>query len=340
MPRRSIGLFHDTKTLCTASTTASLRISFQASGKMRPFLRPHPMPSRLAAYACLALSMALVGSYVALSKPLVAALPVFLLAWMRFGIGGAAMLHWLRKPADEAPLTRGTRRLLFLESLLGNFLFSICMLYGVSLTSAVSAGVIMASIPAVVAILSWALLGERVSGRVWIAVACAVAGIGLLATGKEAGGDTGQAVLGNLLVVAAVLCEASYAVIGKKLTGVLGPRRITSLVNLWGLVLMTPFGLYQAWGFDFAAVRPGTWLLLLFYSLAASVWSVWLWMTGLRQVPAALGGVFTVMLPVTAALVGVVVLDEPFGGLQAVSFALALAGVVLATAPGRAAATG
>ena len=35
--------------------------------------------SRLAAYACLALSMSLVGSYIALTRPLVAALPVFLL---------------------------------------------------------------------------------------------------------------------------------------------------------------------------------------------------------------------------------------------------------------------
>ena len=104
---------------------------------------------RLFAYACLALSMSLVGSYVALSKPLVAAIPVFLLAWMRFGIGGLGMLPWLRKPADEAPLTARTRGLLFLESVLGNFLFSICMLFGVSMTSAVSAGVIMASIPAI-----------------------------------------------------------------------------------------------------------------------------------------------------------------------------------------------
>jgi drug/metabolite transporter (DMT)-like permease len=289
------------------------------------------MPPRFVACACLALSMTLVGSYVALSKPLVAALPVFLLAWLRFAIGGLAMLHWVRKPSEEAPLGRSTRRLVFLESLLGNFLFTICMLYGVSMTSAVSAGVIMASIPAVVAVLSWTFLGERVPPRVWGAVACAVAGIGLLALGKDATGESRHSLLGNLLVVGAVLCEASYAVIGKKLTGALGPRRITSLVNLWGLVLMTPLGLYQAWGFDFGAVRPGTWLLLLFYSLAASVWSVWLWMTGLRHVPAALGGVFTVMLPVTAALVGVVGLGEPFGALQAAAFGLALAGVLLAT---------
>ena len=45
------------------------------------------------------------------------------------------------QPADEPPLTPQTRGLLFLQSLLGNFLFTVCMIYGVSLTSATSAGV-------------------------------------------------------------------------------------------------------------------------------------------------------------------------------------------------------
>ena len=296
------------------------------------------VPSRPLAYACLALSMSLVGSYVALSKPLVAAIPVFLLAWLRFGIGGLAMLHWLRRPANEAPLAPRTKRLLFLESFLGNFLFSICMLFGVSMTSAVSAGVIMAAIPAVVALLSWAFLRERIAPRVWAAVACAAAGIGLLALSKpDAHGGpaspSGNSLVGNLLVFGAVLCEAAYAVIGKKLTGALGPKRITSLINLWGFLLVTPFGIYAALSFDFGAVPQGIWFLLLFYSLAACVWTVWLWMTGLKVGPASQGGVFTVMLPVSAALVGVFVLGESLGGLQLAAFAVALAGVVLATAP-------
>lgn len=97
--------------------------------------------------------MSLVGGYVALSKPLVAAFPVLLLAWLRFGIAALAMPHWLKRTPDEPPMTSRTRWLVFLESFLGNFMFSICMLFGVSLTSAVSAGVIMASIPACVAVL-------------------------------------------------------------------------------------------------------------------------------------------------------------------------------------------
>ena len=296
--------------------------------------------SRLVSYGCLALSMSLVGSYVALSKPLGAALPVFLLAWMRFGIGGLAMPHWLKRPADEAPMTGRTRRLVFLESLLGNFLFSICMLTGVSMTSAVSAGVIMAAIPAAVALLSWLLLKERIAPRVWLAIACAVGGIGLLATTKAApqAGSTvyPHELLGNLLVVGAVLCEAFYAVIGKTLTRALSPKRITALINLWGFALMTPFGAYQALHFNFAGVHPATWLLLVFYALAASVWAVWLWMTGLKGVPASQGGVFTVMLPVSAALVGIFALGESLSTVQFVAFALALLGVVLATLPSRA----
>ena len=292
--------------------------------------------------------MALVGSYVALSKPLAAVLPVFLLAWMRFGIGGIAMLHWLKKPADEPPLTPQTRRLLFLESFLGNFLFTICMIYGVSLTDAVSAGVTMAAIPAAVAVMGWAFLSERVAPRTWVAVACAVAGIALFSLSKpELPAHAAQALetenthnlawLGQLLLVGAVVCEAAYTVIGKKLTGSLGPKRITSLINLWGFALTTPFGLYLAWRFDFAAVGWGTWALLLFYALAACMWTVWLWMTGLKAVPAAQGGVFSVLLPVSAALVGVLVLGESLTGLQLFAFAIALASVLLATLPSRAA---
>jgi drug/metabolite transporter (DMT)-like permease len=241
-----------------------------------------PGLQRLLAYGCLALSMSLVGSYVALSKPLVAAIPVFLLAWLRFGLGGLAMLHWLRKPANEPPLTTQIRQLVFLESFLGNFLFSICMLFGVSLSSAVSAGVIMASIPAVVAILSWAFLRERIVPRVWAAIALAATGMALLGlaqptapAGASAPSLEQRAWLGHLLLFGAVLCEAAYAVIGKKLTGVLGPKRITALINLWGFALVTPLGAFAAMAFDFGAVRPGTWMLLVFYALAASVWTVW-----------------------------------------------------------------
>lgn len=293
----------------------------------------HPVP--WLAYVSLASSMALVGSYVGLSKILVLVFPVFLLAWLRFGIAAVAMATWLKRAPGEPVLSPHDRRLVFLESFLGNFLFSVCMLFGVSLTTALAAGVIMAALPGVVALLSWWFLRERIAARVLAGIACAVAGIALVSFSRHGEGDAAPASLwGNLLLLGAVTCEASYVVIGKKLTGSLSPRRISALINLWGLALVTPFGLWQAWRFDFSAVGAGSWWLLLFYSIAASMVTVWLWMTGLKHVPAARAGVFTVLLPVSAAAVGVAFLGERFSAAQAAAFALALAGVVLATWPG------
>ena len=308
------------------------------------------LQQRSVAYGCLALSMTLVGSYVALSKPLVAAIPVFLLAWLRFGIAAVAMAGWLKKPASELPIDRRTKGLLFLESFLGNFLFSICMLFGVSMTSAVSAGVILAAIPAVSALMSWYFLNERMGVRIWLSIAFAAIGIALLSLAKHPvgslydttlaiDGELSQAMIGNLLVFGAVLCEAAYIVIGKRLTANISPKRIASIINLFGFVLMTPAGIYYALSFDFVALHFSSWLLLLFYALAASVWTVWLWMTGLQTIPAAKAGVFSVMLPISAALVGIMFLGEAFTPLQAIAFAFALLGLFMATAPGKKPAT-
>jgi drug/metabolite transporter (DMT)-like permease len=293
------------------------------------------------AYASLAGSMALVGSYVGLSKLLIAVFPVLLLAWLRFAIAGVAMLPWLKRQPGEPPLSAANKRLLFWESFLGNFLFSICMLYGVSMTSAVAAGVTMAAIPAAVAVLSRVFLGERITPRVAGAIACAVLGIAALALVRAepmagtAAATSSPQFLGYALLVAAVLCEASYVVIGKRLTGQVSPQRISALINVWGLLLVTPFGLWQALQFNFAAVPPASWLLLLFYAIAASVVTVWLWMRGLKHVPSAQAGVFTVWLPISAAAVGVGLLGEPFGAAHLAALALALLGLLLATWPAR-----
>ncbi len=133
-------------------------------------------------YLSLAASTSVIGSYVGLSKLLVLVFPVFLLAFLRFGMAAVFMLPWLRRGPAEAPLSRRTRWLLFLESFFGNFLFSICLLFGMKHSSAVVAGVIMAGIPATVALMSWLFLRERIAPRTLAGIAMAVGGIALVAT--------------------------------------------------------------------------------------------------------------------------------------------------------------
>ena len=286
-------------------------------------------------YLCLASAMMIVGAYVGFSKLLVAVFPVFLLAWMRFGIAAVAMATWLKRSASEPLLDRRTKNLLFLESFLGNFLFSICMLFGMKHATAISAGIVMAGIPAAVALLSRIFLREQLSARMVIAIALAVAGVAALAFSRGDASGASTSALGTLLLIGAVICEASYVVIGKRLTGNVSPKRISALINVWGLALVTPLGIWAALSFDFHAVSVGIWGGLVLYALAASMWTVWLWMTGLKSVPAARAGIFTVFLPIASALVGVVFLGEQFSAAHVVAFAFAISAVVLATWPAR-----
>ncbi|MBC8119728.1 MAG: DMT family transporter [Burkholderiaceae bacterium] len=290
--------------------------------------------SRLTSYVLLTASMTLVGTYVALSKPLAAAIPVFALTFLRFAIAAVAMLPWTFAASGEAPLTRTELRLFFLLSFFGNFLFSICMLTGITLTTATAAGVTLATLPAVVALLSHWILREALTPRVWVAIAFAVVGIVLLQIARtaepaSAPDVTRAALLGNLLMFGAVVCEAIYVIIAKRLAATRAPLRVSALINLWGLALIAPLGIWQLTAFDSNTVTASLALLLIFYSLAASLFAVWMWVAGLKHVAASRAGVFTVALPIAATLIGVFFLGESFTWLQAAALACASAGIFL-----------
>ena len=203
-----------------------------------------------------------------------------------------AMAHWLPRGADEPPLDSRSRLCCSLSPFSAISCFHLHAVWRAWKATAISAGVIMAGIPAAVALLSW-LARNAVAPACWPpsrwrspASSCSL---------SPAGPDDAHT-LGARHGAAgwAVFCEASYVVIGKRLTGNLSPRRISALINLWGLILVTPFGLWAAWSFDFGAVSGNIWLGLVLYALAASMWTVWLWMTGAQAHPGRQGGVFTV----------------------------------------------
>ncbi len=295
-----------------------------------------PDPARWSAYLLLATGMAVVGAYVGFSKLIVETVPVFVLAMLRFGIAAIAMLPWTF-PRGGLAIAWPQRCTLLAQSFFGNFLFSISMLSGVARTSATAAGLIMSMLPATVAVFSLVALHERVNGRTIAAIALAVVGVGALTLVRnDAAASSGSALAGNALIVGAVCCEAIYVVLGKRLTTAsVTPMQISAWINLAGLMLMLPLGVWQSMSFDYGRITPTLWWLIAFYAIAASVLSTWLWLSGLKHVPASQAGVFTAALPVTSALVGIVFLGEQPTVVHAIAFACAVMGIVLVTKPAR-----
>ncbi len=283
--------------------------------------------------------MALVGSNVGFGKSIVAVMPVMLFALLRFLIAIVCMAPWY-KPSCMRRVTRSEWTNLFLQAFFGTFGFTLLMLNGVRLTSALAAGIITSTIPATVALLSWLVLRERPSGRTFASVALAVAGVAILNAfrGVESGGaaaGASRALLGNALVMGAVLCESIYVILSRRLTQTLPAIEICAYTHLIGGLLMLPLGLVPLLTFDASTVPASIWGLVVWYALSASIFSFWLWMKGIRHVPAHLAGVFTSVLPIAAATYGIVALGETPGWPHAVALACVVAGILVASWPAR-----
>jgi drug/metabolite transporter (DMT)-like permease len=277
-------------------------------------------------------SMFLVGSNVGIGKSIVASVPVPLFALLRFVIAVGVLAPFYR-PTRMRRVKRAEWLNLFLQAFFGTFLFTLLMLNGVQRTSAVAAGVITSTIPAVVALLSWLLLKERPGARVLAAIVLSMLGILIVNVANTRGVTAGRHsnVLGNLMVMGAVVCESIYVVLSRRLTQTLAPIDICAYTHGFGLLLMLPLGASALLHFEYGSVTPGVWALLVWYALSASIFAFWLWMKGIRHVPGALAGVFTAVLPLAAAAYGMVFLGERPTLAHGLALLCVMSGIALAS---------
>jgi drug/metabolite transporter (DMT)-like permease len=288
-----------------------------------------PANSRFAAAASLVAAMALTGSNVAFGKAIVAAVPVYLFVLCRFAVASAA----LAPPASREPGPRLMSmswpqwRDLALMAPFGMVGFTVLMLEGLKRTDAADAGIITATLPAVVAVLSVAFAGERLSRLQALAVGLAVAGLVLVQTTSAAGGRT--TLVGNLLVGGAVLCEASFVMLGKRLAPPYRALRLALGANLAALVLTVPLAISELATFDPRTVPIDIWRLGTWYALSASVFCLWLWYRGLPHVETWLAGLATAAMPVAALACSALYLGEAIGPARLAGAALVIAGIVI-----------
>ncbi|WP_244848386.1 DMT family transporter [Caballeronia sp. SL2Y3] len=277
-------------------------------------------------------SMLLVGSNVGIGKSIVTSVPVPLFALLRFVIA-LAVLWPLLRPSKMRRVARAEWINLFLQALFGTFGFTLLMLNGVARTSAVAAGVITSTMPAVVALFAWLFLKEKPGGRAFASIALAVVGVVVINVAHSGGGGDhgGGSLAGNLMVVGAVCCESLYVILSRRLTQTLPAIDICAYTHGLGFLLMLPLGLPSALAFDWRGVDGVTWALVGWYALSASVFSFWLWMKGIRHVAGSLAGVFSAVLPIAAALYGIAFLGERPTLAHGIALACVMAGIVLAS---------
>ncbi|MFC3127028.1 DMT family transporter [Pseudoroseomonas globiformis] len=287
----------------------------------------------LLAYFQLGSAMALVGANVAVAKLLADALPIAMIAGLRCALACAVLWPLARTLEGKVRPQGAALRNLAAQALVGTLLYNAALLMGLRHTTALEAGLVLATLPAVIAAGSALWLRETLPPRQWAAAALAalaMAAITLAGTAAGAGGS----LAGNALVFLAVCGEAGYVLLAKRIAGRVPVITASFWMQLFSTLMLLPFCL-PVLNSAAALGSPSVAGLLVFHSLTASVLCLLLWYQGLRRAPAGIAGIFTALLPATAALVAVVFLGEYFRPLHALGFVLMLSSIGLATWPGR-----
>ncbi|GGC53884.1 membrane protein [Siccirubricoccus deserti] len=278
--------------------------------------------------------MALVGANVGVAKLLAEALPIPLIACLRCIL--ACLVLWPLARALEGRVRPGRAALrnLALQAVFGTAIYNAGLLAGLRLTTALEGGLVLATLPAVVALGSAVWLRERLAPRQWLATALAAGGMAAITLARLDGGAGGSP-LGNALVFCGVLGEAAYVLLAKRLAGQMPVITASFWMQAFSALVLLPCAL-PGLGAAVALAEPRLAGLLVFHSLTASVICLLLWYAGLRRVPAGVAGLFTAFLPASAATTAVVLLGEAVSVVHVLGFGLMGGSLLLATWPARA----
>ena len=212
----------------------------------------------------LALSMILVGANVVVVKVLAEHLPVFVILVMRTSIAALVLAPFagiVRLPPRRVMLY------IVLQATLGTIGYNAFLIAGLARTGALQAGLILASLPAVIALGAALWFREKLGLRRWIAILLAGLGMGALAHGKSGA----FSIIGDILIFAGVCGEAGYALIAKRVAGRLPPLTATFWMQASGAVLAAPVAAATWPSHGFSAFVIG---LLILHSLSTSVAAV------------------------------------------------------------------
>lgn len=188
---------------------------------------------------------------------------------------------------------------------------------------AVGTVVTIGSGPILAGVMAWLVRGETVGFRWVLATSISVAGAVVLVSGGDAAGIDPTGVGLNL---AAGLAWAVYLTAAKSLLDHHPPVFVAGLVFTGAAILLSP-GLLIA---DASWILTGRGLLVVgWLAVVATAFSYILFAHGLKGTPVAIAATLILAEPVTAAVLGMTVLDEPARATTIVGIALVSAGLLM-----------
>jgi drug/metabolite transporter (DMT)-like permease len=225
---------------------------------------------------------------------------------------------------------RGDLLKLAAVGIIGNALYQIMFIHGVSLTSASNTSLILSTSPLFVALLSAVLRIERIHWAAWLGILVSFGGLYLVIAGRAGGLDFASGHFrGDLFIFGAAVFWASYTVFSKPFLDRMSPLKF-SAVTVWaGALVYVPFAAKDVLAVRWAAFTALDGLLILLSALFGFVIGYLIWYNSVQKVGNSKTAIYNNLTPVFTALFAVLFLGESFRLPQIAGAAVILAGVYL-----------
>ncbi len=188
-------------------------------------------------------------------------------------------------------------------------------LVGLTLITASLSVLLWATEPIMIILLAWLILGDRITKPVVLA-AC-LAFVGVLLVVFEPGGQ-GQP-LGVALTLLGVAACAVYTVVSRKWLAAESTLQVVALQQasalLFALALLVVMAI-TGQGPEIAAISMTAWISAFVSGALYYAAAFWLYLTGLRQMPAAIAGLYINLIPVFGISASYVLLGERLSSRQ------------------------
>ncbi len=289
-------------------------------------------------YIALALAQAGISITVVTSKFLLGYMPMFMLLAGRFFLSSFILAIVLKvtntkiidplHPQGKLSSTDWTYSAL--QGFFAAFLFNIFFVWGLHHTTATAAGIVGSTLPAIIAICAVWMLKERLNWPKVFALLLAMLGILIINLDHFEGNiNLEHTYFGDFLVFLAMIPEAMYSILGRKLAGRVTPLGVSLIANVVGFVTLLPCALFSG-TFDLSVFASWEGSLIIIAAVSSLIF-FWAWAWGLTFIPASTAGIFGGVMPVATTILAIFFLDEDIHWYDLAGMCLVLASILIGT---------
>lgn len=246
--------------------------------------------------------------------------------------GGSMLLFWLVwlfMPKEKITLNDFPR--IIAAAFFGVAFNMLTFFKGLSLTSPISAAVIMVSTPMIVLVLSAIIMKERLKKRMVLGIILGLIGTASLILYGKSIGDTSQSGLGNFLVLVNAISYGFYLIIVKKLMNKYSVFTFVKWIYLFGFIMVLPFGWSQFSTVDWTIVPTVIYWKIGFVVVISTFLTYLLNLLSMKELKPTTVAVFIYLQPLFASIFAISLGKDTLSLVKIGSALLIFSGVYLVT---------